>query len=316
MLLKSTLLLALLSSSVHGWGDEGHEAVGYIAQGFLTPQALAFVQNVLDPQYDGQLALASTWADKIKRTRGWTWTSTLHYVDAHDDPINGNCNLDDRRDCKGGCILSAISNYTVRLQDPSLSDEEHDIAIKFLTHFIGDIGQPLHCEDYQKGGNGIKAKFDGRHTELHAIWDTSIPEKTIKEQFRGSVEAYATSITSRIQSGDLSADAASWISCTDPTLPSTTGAHPLLNLQGLNAPLLSGGLAPRRGKNLRCPVIWAQESNALGCSAVFNGYDEDDLGGDYYTANAPIVDVQIAKSGYRLATWLNSILDGAAQPGQ
>ena len=34
-------------------------------------------------------------------------------------------------------------------------------------------------------------------------------------------------------------------------------------------------------------------SNA--CSLVFNGYDAGDLGGDYYTANAPIVDTQIAK---------------------
>lgn len=47
--------------------------MGYIAQAFLGPNALAFVQATLDSEYDGQLAEAATWADSVKYDDGWTW---------------------------------------------------------------------------------------------------------------------------------------------------------------------------------------------------------------------------------------------------
>ncbi|KAF9516983.1 hypothetical protein BS47DRAFT_590929 [Hydnum rufescens UP504] len=295
--------------------ESGHEVVGYVAQAFLGLNTLAFVRNTLDSQYRGQLGPAALWADQIKYTRGWTWSKGFHFVDAHDDPLGGSCSVSDSRDCKGNCILSAITNYTSRVQDTTLPVSEQDIALKFLIHFIGDIGQPLHCEAYEVGGNSIKEIFDGSHTELHAIWDTKIPDKTIKNSFSGITD-YADSLVNRIKSGDYASVAASWISCTDPSsLQPKLIENPALGLDSGSADFnhMTPMLHSER-MDLHCPLVWAQDSNALVCSTVFTGYDDSDLGGDYYNNNAPVVDQQLAKSGYRLAAWLNTIFDGTALP--
>ncbi len=39
--------------------------------------------------------------------------------------------------------------------------------------------------------------------------------------------------------------------------------------------------------------------------------DEDLCTSSYYTAAVPVIDLQLAKQGYRLAAWLNVIFDGA-----
>lgn len=53
-------------------------------------------------------------------------------------------------------------------------------------------------------------------------------------------------------------------------------------------------------------MIWAQDTNAYVCSTVMPdgvaATESVDLGGDYYTAAIPIVELQIAKAGYR---WVN-----------
>jgi len=303
--------LCVFPTFVLAWGNSGHETVGYVAQAFLGPKTLEFVQRTLDSKYNGELGPAAIWADQVKYTKGWTWTKPLHFVDAHDDPLSGACSVSDSRDCGGKCILSAITNYTARVQDSTLPVVEQDIALKFLAHFIGDIGQPLHCEAYKVGGNSIPETFDGSSTELHAVWDTKIPEKTISNGFSG-ITAYADSLVTRIKTGDYQSVAASWISCTDPTqIRSGDLAQVALGFDATDFDHMVPMLLSKR-TDLQCPLVWAQDSNALVCSTVFTGYQDSDLGSDYYTNNAPIVDQQLAKSGYRLAAWLNTIFDGTA----
>lgn len=312
--MRSSLLLLAASClpNAIAWGNWGHESIGYIAQAFLGPKTLAFVQSVLDAEYNGQLGPAAIWADEVKYDNGWTWSQALHYIDANDDPLNDSCSVVDSRDCLGDCILTAITNYTTRILDTTLSITEQDRALKFLTHFIGDIGQPLHCEAYEVGGNDITEKFDGKKTELHAIWDTGMPEKTINGQFAGNISSYASALVTRIKSGAYASEAGDWISCTDPTLSQSSKRS---DIPPSRVPLLTRkDHVMGKRTDLECPLLWAQDSNALVCSTVFTGYLASDLGTDYYTANAPIVDVQIAKSGYRLAAWLNTLFDGEALP--
>ncbi|KAF8307739.1 nuclease Le1 [Clavulina sp. PMI_390] len=310
--IKSAVLFTYVIS-VHAWGDSGHEAVGSVAQAFLGPETLSFIEDTLDPSYHGQLGPAAVWADSVKYTKGWTWTKPLHYIDANDGPLNGSCSVSDLRDCDGHCILTALTNYTSRVANPALSVSEQDIALKFLTHLIGDIGQPFHCEAYKVGGNDIKVKFDGVNTELHAVWDTYIPEKTIKLNHSNSVTTYAADLVAKIKTGAYKSEAASWINCTNPTLPQYRNT----SFEGRSQVLLADPtsefplLARASTTDLECPLEWAKDSNAYICST---GYTASDLGSTYYQKNAPIVDLQIAKSGYRLAAWLNTILDIAALP--
>lgn len=50
-------------------------------------------------------------------------------------------------------------------------------------------------------------------------------------------------------------------------------------------------------------LLWAQDTNAFVCSTVMPkgeaAVENVDLGGAYYTAAVPIVQLQIAKAGYR-----------------
>ncbi len=61
------------------------------------------------------------------------------------------------------------------------------------------------------------------------------------------------------------------------------------------------------GMDLSDPVSsalgWATEANAFVCTTVLpDGIDavqNQELGGDYYTAAIPVVQLQIARAGYR-----------------
>lgn len=60
---------------------------------------------------------------------------------------------------------------------------------------------------------------------------------------------------------------------------------------------------------------WATDSNAYVCSTVIpNGVsavESTDLSGAYYKKAIPVIELQVAKAGYRLAAWLNLIATGS-----
>jgi len=61
-------------------------------------------------------------------------------------------------------------------------------------------------------------------------------------------------------------------------------------------------------------LVWAKDSNAYVCSTVMpDGYtvlEDEDLSGAYYKKAIPVIELQLAKAGYRLAAWLNLIATG------
>ncbi len=62
----------LVPSICFGWGRDGHRIAGYIAEGLLSLQARAAVQELLGTQ---TLADVSTWADEIRRDRSYKWAA-------------------------------------------------------------------------------------------------------------------------------------------------------------------------------------------------------------------------------------------------
>ena len=64
-------------------------------------------------------------------------------------------------------------------------------------------------------------------------------------------------------------------------------------------------------------MTWATQSNAYVCSDVIpNGIsavEKGDLSGTYYDDHSHVVEVQVARAGYRLAAWLNLIATGSTQ---
>ncbi|THH14804.1 hypothetical protein EW146_g5583 [Bondarzewia mesenterica] len=114
------------------------------------------------------------------------------------------------------------------------------------------------------------------------VWDTGILTRSLNASYDGSPQTYADELVTRITSGEYSSLKSGWISC-------------------ISTSALSG---------TSCPLVWAQEANAYDCSTVFDYSSNEDLcTSSYYTMAIPIIDLQIAKQGYRLAIWLNTIFD-------
>ncbi|KAL0946586.1 hypothetical protein HGRIS_012787 [Hohenbuehelia grisea] len=300
---------SLLLTGVHAWGNEGHRAVGFIAMEFLAPKALDFVRSTLGKPYNGSLGPAATWADSVRRTPEYKWSGSWHFIDVEDKaPVS--CGIVEARDCPSGCILTAIANYTNRVIDEDLSADQRLEALKFLTHFAGDIGQPLHAEGKEVGGNHILTKCGGLPMNLHAVWDVGIIKKHLKLNFADSSEAWIESLISGIQFGKYKSRTGEWLSCTSTTQLSRNSQAHEVDTTGTNAqtPITSNSLT-----FLECPLVWASDSNKYDCSAVFQFTSEDDLcdeSSSYYAIAVDIIELQIAKQGYRLAAWLNALFDG------
>ncbi|KAM5541558.1 hypothetical protein V8D89_004748 [Ganoderma adspersum] len=305
--------LSALAACVQGaaaWGSLGHQTVGYVAQEFLAPKALAFVKKSLGSTYNETLGAAAPWADTVRHTKGYTWSAPFHFVDANDSPLDGSCSVDETRDCGDGkCILSAIANYTTRVAKTSLSAKQRQEALKFLDHA------------YEVGGNDIDAKCSGKSTNLHAAWDTGMVEKNIDENHDGAVETYATDLVKEIKTGSYKSKTKDWLSCTSTTEPVSkrffltkppTIEDEVRSLLPVNEDESEAALERRVTITpLECPLEWAKESNAYCCSTVFSYTSGEDLcTSSYYAKAVPVIDLQLAKQAYRLAAWLNVIFDG------
>ncbi|KAJ6616388.1 S1/P1 nuclease [Mycena sp. CBHHK59/15] len=324
-------ILSTFLCGVYGWGATGHEAVGYIAMQFLSPKALASVQSSLGATYSETLGVAApisfhlSWADTVRSEAAYSWYSVyscnnvhvflfrsapFHFVDAEDNPPT-SCSVSKTRDCgSGNYILTAIANYTNRVVETSLAAMQRQEALKFLDHFLGDVTQPLHVEALEVGGNDI----DATCTNLHAV-NSGMINKLLPANYSDSVTTWANALAKRIKTGTFNGvDVSTWISCSSTTTPAKRST-----IEDDISSLIEGGLESRAVTPLACPLAWvacplawAQDANKFDCSFVFNFKTGTDLcTSSYYTNVVPLIETQIAKSGYRLAAWLNVLFDGA-----
>jgi hypothetical protein len=175
------------------WYDEGHRLVGRLAEGRLTPQAAAAVHALLGGQ---SLADAALWADRIRVQR--PDTKPLHYVNI---PLAASGYLP-ARDCPTGrCIIAAIERDRLTLADTHAALAARAEALRFLTHLIGDLHQPLHvADDGDRGGNDRRVTFLGLPKNLHEVWDGELIEASGLSE-----EQYYARLRRRMDSLDLTA---------------------------------------------------------------------------------------------------------------
>ncbi|KAF1954667.1 nuclease PA3 [Byssothecium circinans] len=298
------LPLIFLLTSASAWSTDVHNQIGFMAETFLTPDTTALLIHLLEPQYNSSIGRAAAWADAYAHTDEGRFSYQWHWIDAHDAPPL-HCELDYDRDCSsGGCVVSAIANQTGILREcvKDVKSERLRIsgtgmvtgtgtnltcsyALKWVVHFIGDIAQPLHASGKAAGGNFYKAIFGNVSTELHAVWDTSIPyfaANTSSVPFSNQTLApFFAGLVARIRRDQFFEAPYMWTKCTDPATP------------------------------VECATSWARESNRWTCDYVYSrASSTEDLERNGYAAGAvPIVEVQIAKAAVRLATWLNRLVD-------
>ncbi|XP_059292448.1 endonuclease 4-like isoform X2 [Lycium ferocissimum] len=175
------VVVLMMVPNILGWGKDGHYVICKIAEEYLTADALAAVKALLPEQAEGDLAAVCSWADHVRFH--YHWSSPLHYVDTPDF----FCNYKYCRDCHDGygrmdrCVTGAIYNYSMQLSQGyyDLNSEKYNLteALMFLSHFVGDVHQPLHCGFIgDLGGNTIIVRWYRRKTNLHHHeWSDDVP---------------------------------------------------------------------------------------------------------------------------------------------
>ncbi|KAI1335330.1 putative nuclease S1 precursor [Xylariaceae sp. FL0016] len=281
-------ILALGATSlpaVAAWGSLGHITVAYIASAFVQPETTSYLQELLRNDTEHYMAGVATWADTIRYTKWGRFTRNFHFIDAKDTPPS-YCGVDFERDCKtDGCVVSSLQNYTSQMLDADLWPWRRMQAAKFVIHFVGDIHQPLHAENVAQGGNGLHVRWEGSELNLHHVWDSSIAEKMLGGIHRKPYDAaykWAANLTSEIESGKYATVRESW----------------------KDQMILENSIATS--------MVWANESNAFVCSHVLpegpSAIVGQELAGEYHEKAAPVIELQVAKAGYRLAAWLDLIV--------
>ncbi|KAF3765053.1 S1 nuclease, partial [Cryphonectria parasitica EP155] len=286
MKFSSSLALGLLAvPETLAWGGFGHITIAYVASNFVQPQTQAYFQGLLRSDTGDYLAEVATWADSIRYTKWGHYTGIFHFIDAKDSPP-ASCTVDLDRDCKkDGCVVTAIQNYTTQILDPAVPTWLRAQAAKFVIHFVGDIHQPLHDEDVARGGNGIHVLWRGSELNLHHVWDSSIAERWVggvRRKPYAEAKQWADELTGEIRHGRFEAQSGKWLDGVDFEDPIGTA------------------------------LGWAREGNAYVCTHVLPegpaAIAGQELGGEYYEKAAPVVEIQVARAGYRLAAWLDLIV--------
>lgn len=154
------------------WGADGHHIVCAIAWWELTDEAKAGIRELLDtdPTYE-RFMESCTWADRVRgRDARYDRYTTAHYVNIP----RGETSFRLERDCANTfCVVEGIEESRDVLENPSAPTAERLDALKFLSHFVGDLHQPMHAgyaDD--RGGNDTMVTVEGEAYNLHRVWDS------------------------------------------------------------------------------------------------------------------------------------------------
>jgi hypothetical protein len=156
-----------LSAALVSWGFKGHRAIATIAQKHLTANTGKVVEAVLRGE---TITDVSTWADENRDKTTASW----HYLNL---PLGLNHEQFVGAVSKQGNdnVYSAIIKVEAILKDKASTPDQKNEALKYLVHLVGDAHQPMHVSRKEdKGGNTVQLQFDGKGTNLHALWDSRL----------------------------------------------------------------------------------------------------------------------------------------------
>lgn len=190
-------LMVLTALSAYGWGQKGHDTTAFIAETHLTEATKAAVDSLFDGK---SIVYWANWLDNASHTPEYAYSKTWHYKNIDEGQTVESAPLH-----KDGDIVRAIEAQTAVLTDPSTSKEEKALALKMVVHFLGDIHQPLHTGHASDiGGNHWYVYYFGKNTNLHSVWDSSLPESAHKwsyEEWQHQIDRATPEETAQILNG-------------------------------------------------------------------------------------------------------------------
>ncbi len=163
----SILLFIGLNINVQGFGKVGHEVISNIAEAHLYPGTKNHLKNLIGRKTT--LAEVSNWADDIKGKN--PLSKSWHYV---------NINIEDsavsfEKYWTSVNIISVLQNEIKLLGNVNATPKQKAESLKWIVHLMADLHQPLHVGDQNDmGGNKTTIFYDGKFTNLHAMWDSEL----------------------------------------------------------------------------------------------------------------------------------------------
>lgn len=218
----SALGAAAFTTSAFGYGNEGHQTVGAIADLLIAgTNAERHVREILGP---GKLEQASLWADQVKGSHLSPEKQAFvdrnpHHKQYHytDIPIQEAAYRGNSKGARPDDVVRMIRRCISVLEGhganpTNLTKKE---ALRLLAHFVGDIHQPLHVGagyfDAQdrlanpnqvtgtsgtQGGNWIDYRGG-----LHGYWDTKTVDLAMSAGAVTTPRAFARRLTQNPPAG-------------------------------------------------------------------------------------------------------------------
>lgn len=169
---------AKMATESERWGWDGHKMVCSIAWWEMKDTTRKAISSLLalDAAYP-RFMESCLWADDVRgKDPQFDKWSTAHYVNLP----RGAVKFDRDRDCDATfCIVEGIEESLRDLKDTSKSQKERLINLKFVSHFVGDVHQPMHAGfGDDRGGNDTKITLFGKPANMHGMWDYGLLEHT------------------------------------------------------------------------------------------------------------------------------------------
>ena len=288
VLAVTIFLLCAGASTCRAWDAGGHMISAQIAYNQL-PQTTRekadamlrvlpdFREETTARPYD--FVTAACWMDDIKSSKNRDWLGALHYVDAE-------CGQDPEKVAATNA-LDAMKMARVILRSPDSDAKMRAEWLAIALHVIGDLHQPLHAIERDRGGNdypigafpGLEATYrdNGRATEfsrLHLLWDFG---------YRCGVQNGRAQVLF------------------------TTGYSNHPNEKIVRETAQKIGTPPTDAPDLNA-ADWARESNVLACDFAFSTPQRAVPANSYLQHMTFLCNTRLALAGHRMAAWLVDVL--------
>lgn len=291
------LTLLLTTASADAWDSGGHMLVNTIAYNRLDPMARHHVDELIDKLPDTRttkeddkprpydFVSAGCWMDDIRDTPKYSEYAKWHFINM---PCDGDPTSIDKPNG-----FSAIEDSVRILRSKDEEQANKVIALGILIHVVGDIHQPLHCTDRDRGGNtfaitGVPDLPVNMNDEdgttpvfqrLHAYWDAAYRYGVITHlNEKRLVKLFYPGNSSKPDMGEISDTAGRIVKFYPAAKNDKTDAKQ-----------------------------WISESNKFACEFAFNTPRKQQPSLKYFEKANDISCQRIALAGYRLARLLNSI---------
>lgn len=308
--MRSTLFIVscifVCVKQVTSWDPDAHSIVARIAANLLSRESTKnTIKQILvegDKLNEGRtlesiMAHVSSFADYHSTIVDKSFKK-YHFVDVPDRDCSG---IDLSRDCgEGGCVVSAIPAFAMKVANTNLPMPERSLALKYLIHLVADVHQPMHIGfkgDY--GGVGVSVHLPGhkRKHSLHQIWDSVI--RTANGVSNRDSQTHAADLVKKIETSRRNPKRA---------IRRKAGSFVAQDGKSLTLSKLTNlalDMANETLRELTCKFAYSSgtDNNGNPIWITTRGYLDD----EYFESRASLVDTQLIRAGVRLAYILEVI---------